>query len=166
MMKNMKSLQLHIAITLTIFCMLMTFKTQLIAQTTSNVDPCQGSSGKSIIAGEDLVLFNLAGVNLNNYDWNDGNVNCHINLTIESEQKRKTDVILGNVCLGLGLGGLVTFIPLAAFEGGFSGAIVLSTFAAGGGIALYIGAGKNKKQRDYHLNEVGDYFREHKLNTN
>jgi hypothetical protein len=146
--------------------MFTTFQNHLTAQIVSTVDPCHESSGRPIISGEDLILFNLAGVNLNNYDWSDENVNCHINLTIQSEEKRKAAIILGDITFGLGLGGLVTFIPLAAYEGGFSGAILLSSFATVGGIVIYIGAGKNKKLRDYHLNEVGDYFREHKLNTN
>ncbi|MBK7037314.1 MAG: hypothetical protein IPH42_13495 [Bacteroidetes bacterium] len=128
----------------------------------SEVDKCEQLQGKPIITGEDMVLFNMTGVNLSNYDWGMPDVNCHINLTLSNDKKSKMNMTFGGTLIGIGIPCLL-LIPLIDDP---AGPILLATAISGGGIYLTIRGVKQKKLRDYHLNEVSDYYRVNKLNTN
>ena len=69
----------------------------------SEVDKCEQLQGKPIITGEDMVLFNMTGVNLSNYDWGMPDVNCHINLTLSNDKKSKMNLTFGGTLIGIGI---------------------------------------------------------------
>jgi len=146
-------------------------------QPNSTIPPCNGNSLQSTITLDNSMLFNQVGINLNEYDWSNSVINCHINSTINEfnlSQKYKTYGFIGGV-LGVstfatGYSRRQTYLEdLSIFSiSGIppgpkgTGLLALGTLLTlGGGYTIYLGQEK-KKKGDYHLNIVSKYFREMK----
>jgi hypothetical protein len=146
---------------LLIFMAILFYFALLHSQT---IDPCGENTGKTIIDGDNALYFNLQGINLNTYNWNNPDVNCHINLMINDYHSTKANKLGAAICLGVGLG-LVPAAIVSTITGGEAGGLyVLSALGLGGSIYLYSRAGKSKKSMNYHLNEVSEYYRAEGLN--
>ncbi|HNA57552.1 MAG TPA: hypothetical protein PLJ43_05505 [Chitinophagales bacterium] len=143
------------------FTLVLLFSIHLNAQTT---DSCTGNTSKVIIDGDDALYFNLQGLNLNAYNWDDPNINCHINLMLDAHRSSMVSSTWGWILIGTGASGLGAAIALTYWIDGVAPIYVVSVGSIGGGIACLIKASKQKKVMNYHLNVVSGYYREQGLN--
>lgn len=125
------------------------------------VDTCNGNSSKVIIDANDALYFNLQGLNLNSYDWTNPNINCNINLMLDSYHSYKSLTTWGWVLIGVGASGLGAAIPLSSFGSDGVGPIyVVSIGGIAGGIACLVKGSKEKKTMNFHMNTVAQYYRD------
>jgi len=128
--------------------------------TAQKVEPCKGPGTKPSDLSSALVLFKNHGIDLGHYDWSNSDVNCHINMATKYAKNKQTYGVLGDLGLGLGLGGLATGIGIAA--GGSSGGgalIAVGSILTVGAIAFIVIVPTNaKKHMNYHLGQVDGYF--------
>lgn len=141
------------------FAILMNLLFSLTLLKAQTVQTCEGNTAHVIIDADDALYFNLQGINLNAYDWTNLDVNCHINLMLAAHSSQKLNAIAGWTVIGLG----ATILPIGII-GDSPPLFVVSLGGIVGGIALISKSVKQKKEMNYHLNEVSKYFRETKLN--
>jgi hypothetical protein len=131
---------------------------------TPDVVPCTGQNSKPLDFGEKSIMFNQSGINLNKYDWSNLNLNCHINKTIAHQKTAKSlksiAWILGAGGAGFLVGGIMSSGSGrgSGSDGGAGAIIGIGAVSLVGSIPLFIGASNNKKKRDFHLNQVVDYY--------
>lgn len=131
----------------------------------TTVTPCHGNTSKSADAFTKSIYFNAVGIDLNKYDWQNPDINCHINSFL-SNTKENLWIKYGAYTLAtIGVGTLL--IGLSSPDGGFSEVkslknsyITMGAVMIGGSIPLYLWGNKKKKKANKHLMEVSDYYRQ------
>jgi len=126
------------------------------------VEICNGDKSQRMDLMSKSVVFNQVGINLNKYNWDNPNINCHINETILNLKDRGNYYYLGWSGVGVGAGlilGGVSYLANPYTDGAGGGFVALGALATGGGIYLLTLAAKKKKKHDYHLNQVNQYYR-------
>ena len=125
----------------------------------NSIESCSGNTGKSALTLQNAIRFNNAGINLSKYNWDNPDVNCHINNILRYEKKAKIKQnILAPVILlgGMSIGGTV-YTVLGGDEGlvAFS---ALSILSLGGSISMLYFAHKDKQKSTFHFTELSSYY--------
>lgn len=109
-------------------------------------------------------IFSSSGINLGKYDWSNPTLNCHINKTTLFAKKAKAkkagaiaSVTVGGIFL---MGGA----SILAQTGGGGGAALTALGSAGicGSVPLFIFRKKDKRNMNYHLDQVSQYYQHKK----
>ena len=127
------------------------------------IPPCYGDTVKRVLTVEMLTLFNQSGINLNDYKWDNNDINCYINSAVLNYTKYQANMKLGGYGLGMGIG----FIPIGIVSrsalGSGTGWIVIGSACLVGGIYLISRALKQKKTHDSSIGAVGEYYRQNNI---
>jgi len=129
-----------------------------------SVDPCNGNSTKPYDLSDAMILFNVHGISLSDYDWDNSNINCHINIATQANKKKQTIGLLADIGIGLGLAGVSGGIGLAAGgNGGAAPLAVLGSLITVGSVAVAIVMPRQqKKEMNYHIGQVDAYLKSKK----
>ncbi|MBI1307047.1 MAG: hypothetical protein GC181_10635 [Bacteroidetes bacterium] len=128
-----------------------------------SVSPCPVNQQKSTLTVEQLTLFNQLGINLNNYKWDNPDINCHINSAVQDFEMYKFNMRVGGYGVGLGLAGVPIGLVFQSALGTGVGLIIIgSACLVGGGYLIFRGL-KRKKSQEMHVGVVADYYRVNKI---
>jgi len=150
---------INMKITSFIFACLMFLGTTIA--NAQQVEMCSGDKSQRMDLMSKSVVFNQVGINLNKYDWNNPNINCHINETILNLKSRNNYNYLAGTGAGIGLGMLAggAYTVGSRYLDGGGGLIVGGALVTGASIYLLTLAAKKKKKHNHHLNQVNQYYR-------
>lgn len=129
------------------------------------VTPCHGNTSKSADAFTKSIYFSAVGINLNKYDWQNPDVNCHINSVLSNKKESLWIKNGAYVLAGIGVGLLAYGLSSPESPYGDINKITkkvttIGVVMVGGAIPLYLWGNKKKKKANEHLMEVSDYYRQ------